>query len=254
MKACAVMKRGGALKDAAIDQGTAIDLGHGYGYAGVGGLPMFAPLSGFGRGRRIALDEAPASHETSVCLHRERMAPATRTYRSLLAALALMLALLAVTACGLPGTRASAGPITPTATATAKIANYGQTADQILAGLKARGLPIGASVTYTASTDVNSLLGRPGQYIGKINFKDTRVTDSGDQGVNIDVNDGGTRIEVFATLTDATNRTKYVQAIATGASLFAEYDYQDGLVLLRLSKQLTPDQAQAYLAALRTLP
>ena len=98
-----------------------------------------------------------------------------------------------------------------------------------------------------------SSAGRPGEYVGKINFKDSRIPDSGDQGVDISVGDGGS-IEVFATLADATKHTQYVQGIATSSALFAEYDYQDGLVLLRISKQLTPDQAQAYQAALKALP
>src|SRR6266496_5060912 len=60
----------------------------------------------------------------------------------------------------------------PTATATP--AHMGQSADQILQGLMPHGLPIGESFTYTADKDVNKLLGRPGQYVGKLNFKDTR--------------------------------------------------------------------------------
>ena len=157
---------------------------------------------------------------------------------------------LLLTACGGSGTGNSNAA---TATATPKVPHAGQSVDQILAGLKAKGLPIGDSVTYTAATDQNALLGRPGQYIGKINFKDTRVPDSGDQGVDISVTDGGS-IEVFNTLEDATKRFKYVQGIATSSSLFSEYDYQDGLVVLRISHQLTPDQAQAYDAALKSLP
>jgi hypothetical protein len=145
------------------------------------------------------------------------------------------------------------GHATPKATATPKVAHAGQSAPQILAGFNAKGLPIGESVTYTDTTDLNHLLGRPGQYIGKVNFKDTRTPDSGNHDVNIAVDDGGS-IEVFATAADATNRFTYVQTIATNSALFAEYDYQDGLVVLRVSKILTPAQAQVYQAALQALP
>jgi hypothetical protein len=169
------------------------------------------------------------------------------------ATLSVVLTALVMVGCGGTTAAGNATPPAPTATATPKVAHTGQTADQILAGLQAKGMHIGASVTYTASTDQNNLLGRPGQYIGKINFKDTRIPDSGNQGVDISVDDGGS-IEVFDTLVAATNRTQYVQGIAQSSALFAEYDFQDGLVLLRLSKILTPDQAQAYLAALKTLP
>ena len=142
---------------------------------------------------------------------------------------------------------------TPSPTPKPQIAHYSKTADQILQELKAHGLPIGASFTYTADNDANKLLGRPGQYIGKVNFKDTRIA-STDQGVNISVRDGGS-IEVFATTTDAQHRFAYIQAISTsGNALFAEYEYLDGVAILRISSQLTPTQASAYKAALKTIP
>jgi hypothetical protein len=140
----------------------------------------------------------------------------------------------------------------PTATPTPTPAHTGQSADQILQGLKTHGLPIGESFTYTAENDVNKLLGRPGQYIGKLNFKDTRIP-STKHGIDISVPDGGS-LEVFATATDAQNRFNYIQSISKSSPLFAEYEYRDGLVILRISSQLTPDQAKAYEDALKTLP
>ena len=96
------------------------------------------------------------------------------------------------------------------------------------------------------------LLGRPGQYTDKVNFKDTRIS-STDQGVDISVTDGGS-IEVFTTTTDAKNRFAYIQKISkSGVALFAEYEYLDGLVILRVSAQLTPDQAAKYEATLKAL-
>ena len=154
----------------------------------------------------------------------------------------------------------------PTATAAVKVsptpastpsptpgpAHTGQSADQIMQGLKTNGLPIGVSFTYTAANDVNHLLGRPGQYTDKVNFKDTRIS-STDQGVDISVTDGGS-IEVFTTTTDAKNRFAYIQKISkSGVALFAEYEYLDGLVILRVSAQLTPDQAAKYEATLKAL-
>jgi integrase len=43
---------------------------------------------------------------------------------------------------------------------------------EVIAGLKREGMPIGATRFYTPSSDPNHLLGRPGQYTGKANFKD----------------------------------------------------------------------------------
>ena len=67
------------------------------------------------------------------------------------------------------------------------------------------------------------------------------------------VSDGGS-VEVFATVTDAQHRFKYLQAISTsGNALFAEYEYLDGIAILRLSSKLTPTQAAAYKTAFLTL-
>ena len=60
------------------------------------------------------------------------------------------------------------------------------TAAEVITALKAKGLPVGAFVNYTAENDPNQRLGRPREYIGKVNFWDTRLkrqsdydTDSG---------------------------------------------------------------------------
>jgi hypothetical protein len=95
------------------------------------------------------------------------------------------------------------------------------------------------------SSDPNKLLGRPGQYTGKANFHDRRL-----HGAAFDVDNGGS-VETFRSKGDASNRYKYVHAIATSSGLFAEYDYLEGTVLLRVSHELTPRQAKAYERAFR---
>jgi hypothetical protein len=168
---------------------------------------------------------------------------------------ALLATLLVAAGCG-ASTAAQASTATalahPTATAAPSVAHAGQSAAQLGAGLKTKGLPIGEVVVYTDATDLNHLLGRPGQYISKCEWVDTRVPPSGNTGVNISVEDGGS-IETFATTADGARRLAFIQALASN-SVFAEYDYVDGLAFLRLSKVLTPPQAQAYLAAFKTLP
>ncbi len=57
-------------------------------------------------------------------------------------------------------------------------------------------------------------------------------------------------MEVFATEADMQTRKTYVEAIARSAPIFAEYDYVAGVVHLRLSSNLTPDQAAVYQRAL----
>ena len=142
---------------------------------------------------------------------------------------------------------------TPSPTSAPQAAHVSQTTGQLLQGLKAHGLPIGVSFTYNAANDLNHDLGRPGQYTGKVNFKDTRIS-SPEQGAEILVADGGS-IEVFADTTDARHRFAYLQALSkSGVPQFVEYEYLDGVVILRISSKLTPDQAAAYQTDLKALP
>lgn len=140
-----------------------------------------------------------------------------------------------------PSSQATQQP-TPTSAPVAK------TASDIVQALKAAGLPVGTSFTYTADNDENHLLGRPGQYISKANWIDTRLQTT-NTGADISVRDGGS-IETFANPTDAKNRFTYIQAISkSGGALFAEYEYLSGLYILRVSSTLTPTQAKAYQTA-----
>ncbi|HEX8727665.1 MAG TPA: hypothetical protein VF739_03525 [Ktedonobacterales bacterium] len=163
----------------------------------------------------------------------------------------VIIGVLLLSACG-GGAPSASVATTPTATSTPATPHSGQSADQIVAGLKSKGLPIGDVFTYTAANDPNNLLGRPGQYVSKDNFKDTRISSS-DTGTDISVSDGGA-VETFANPTDAQKRFTYLQSISTsGNALFAEYEYLDGDVIVRISSQLTPDQAKAYETALKSL-
>jgi hypothetical protein len=117
-------------------------------------------------------------------------------------------------------------------------------AADVLKALRNHRLPLREYIVYTETTDVNHLLGRPGQYASKVNFHDARLPKSKDWDI-----EGGGSIETFRNRADALRRYKYVRGFGT-TSLFAEYDYLSGKVLLRLSHVLTPKQAAAYKAAL----
>jgi hypothetical protein len=168
--------------------------------------------------------------------------------------LLLVLLVLALAGCGSATTQQVTVTPAPTAqptqaTKAVATAYAGQTALQVIQHLQAHRLPIGVTYVYTAETDLNHLLGRPGQYTGKAEFTDTRLPASGDQGANISVSDGGS-VEVFATVTDAQHRFAYIQGLSTsGNALFAEYEYLDGEAILRVSNALTPAQVAAYKAA-----
>lgn len=148
-----------------------------------------------------------------------------------------------------------------------------QKADEIVAYFKEKGLPIAETKQYTEDDDPNELLGRPGQYIGKVNFIDTNVVAkkveeekkefgsdaSSEEDLKkemlkeFDVDSGGS-IEVFKNGTQAKKRYDYISKITgeTGGML-AEYDYVQKNILVRVSKSLTPGQAKTYEKALKNL-
>lgn len=118
----------------------------------------------------------------------------------------------------------------------------------VVGDLRESGLPVGRTETYNASSDPNKLLGRPGQYVSKANF---RVRGIPDDKLNdgIDVSEGG-GVEIFDDEDAASKREEYIKAIAESGGLFAEYTYRDGLVVLRLSSELTPDRTAEFEKAL----
>lgn len=116
---------------------------------------------------------------------------------------------------------------------------------QVITKLRSAGLPIGLVRYYTASSDPNKLLGRPGQYNGKANFRDRFLS-----GAGFDVENGGS-VETFSNTTAARKRFNYVSSVTESSPLFAEYDYLEGTVFLRLSHELTPKQAKVYERAFR---
>ena len=106
-----------------------------------------------------------------------------------------------------------------------------------------------SATVYTADTDPNNLLGRPGGYTSKADFTDDRAKPKLDD----EVQNGGS-VEVFEDSAAAEGRAKSIADILKAAKIFGtEYHYVSGGVLLRVSGALTPDQAAEYEAALKTL-
>jgi hypothetical protein len=118
----------------------------------------------------------------------------------------------------------------------------------VLGQLRGHGLPIGEHVEYTAETDPNELLGRPGQYVSKVNFNDKRLTPDDDFTV-----DAGGSIEAFASPDEAAARVAYIDSVTEGNAMLVEYHWANGPVVLRVSKGLTPDQADEYRSILEML-
>jgi hypothetical protein len=137
--------------------------------------------------------------------------------------------------------------------ASSSAASVALTARQVAIALKAKGLPVTITAVYTAATDPNHLLGRPGGYTSKIMFSDPRAGGAQTAAGGPEVTDGGS-IEVFATHADAVRRAVYIETITQAAPLLgSEYDYVSGGVLLRVSGNLTPAQAAQYEEALQAV-
>ena len=113
--------------------------------------------------------------------------------------------------------------------------------DTVINALVEGKLPMTNITALTAENDPNQLLGRPHQYVAKVDWMDTRIANSGIPGIDT----GGT-LEVFLNAEDMKNRKDYIETVTKGFSAFAEYSYGNHVLLLRLSHKLTPTQAKEY--------
>lgn len=112
-------------------------------------------------------------------------------------------------------------------------ATKNKTANDIALELKANGIPIDKIIIYDKTSDVNNLLGKPGQYTSKVNFSIKGLE-------QYDINDpNGGSIEVFKNNDDAIKRkNKIINTIKNDTTLstynYTEYLYVKDNVLLRL--------------------
>jgi hypothetical protein len=138
------------------------------------------------------------------------------------------------------------GPRPPTADASRP-----QTAEQIVAVLVAKVPTASPSVTYTAQTDPNQLLGTPDSYTSKATFTDSRIDPAQANDTELGSIELGGSVEVFADDADARARKDYLEETLRGLPInVSEYSYLRGTVLLRVSRRLDPRQAAEYEAAL----
>jgi hypothetical protein len=123
------------------------------------------------------------------------------------------------------------------------------TPDDAAYSLGGSGLPVEALVIYTPETDPNHLLGRPGQYTGKISWHDVRAGD-------MDTTDLESTVEFYPTLASLQSRATYLQKLSdASATIFGQYLLEDDsrLLLMHLPFALTPDQVAEYQTWLGTL-
>lgn len=161
---------------------------------------------------------------------------------ALIIAVVLML-VTAVSGCGTSKGKAKSD----TTTSATKSSAY--TAAQIVDKLKSAGLPIGTVISYTADTDVNSMLGRPNQYISKTNFSDTTVEQT-----SSDPNEAvGGSVETFSNSDDLQTRKTYIEGVIKAMPVLNQYLYVNGNYLLRVDGAVTPDNAKKYETAFEAI-
>src|SRR5262249_1514950 len=89
-----------------------------------------------------------------------------------------------------------------------------RTAEQTVRTLTQKIPTARSSVVYTAENDPNHLLGRPGGYLSKASFTDTRITPASLGGTPVGAVDLGGSVETYADAAGAQNRMTYIQGIA----------------------------------------
>lgn len=119
------------------------------------------------------------------------------------------------------------------------------TAERVATALADSGLPIVDIEVFTSKSDPNKLMGRPSQYTSKVNFEDTRYPLRDDT-----IRTTEPTIEGFATVADAKKRVDYVTRISSSSTLVLQYIYHSGKFVLRLPREVEPDDAKAYQTAL----
>lgn len=114
-------------------------------------------------------------------------------------------------------------------------------AENVILVFKNSGVPIENIKIYTVETDPNKLLGRPGQYMEKINWNDNRVKDA-----------NGT-VEIFKSQEELENRKAYIEKNHKNFPNLTQYIYAHKNALIRLDHDFTPMQADEYKKLLEQL-
>ncbi len=168
--------------------------------------------------------------------------------------LSVLLLPMLVVGCGGGGDKTSSNAPAPksssTVTQNPPAAAEPKTGAEVVAVLKAAGLPLTLTVDYDENTDKNKLLGRPNGYLDKIAFADSRIKKADVFDDDLGSVELGGSVEVFENHERAQARADYITSVTKDTPALVEYDYVEGAVLLRLSKNFTPTQAKAYADAL----
>lgn len=158
-------------------------------------------------------------------------------------------ALLALAGCGGDDSSTQTGKSSSPASTESAAPNENLNAEQVINALTKAITNAKPATVYTAATDPNNLLGRPGGYTSKADFTDDRAKPKLDD----EVQNGGS-VEVYEDPAKAEERAKFIADMLDKMKIFGtEYHYLKGGILLRVSGALTPDQAAEYEDALKNL-
>jgi hypothetical protein len=133
-------------------------------------------------------------------------------------------------------------------TSTQPKVDKGITASDVVKALKKNDLPIGDQLVYTAESDPDKLMGQTGQYTSKVHFIDTTQQED----TKVVMLNGGS-VEIFENNKDAINRINYISKLAKSEPMYDEYDYVQGKILLRLTKNLPSTHGKKYEDALKKI-
>lgn len=135
-------------------------------------------------------------------------------------------------------------------------------AEDVLKRFVDSGLPIGRVDTYTDENDPEHLLNRPGHYIGKCAWEDTRyqaTTPEGKAAEDVMYKELGVSglaggfIEVFETKEALQAREGLLRAAYENNPAIHQYIYVHKNIIIRVNQQVTPKHAEEYQKALTSL-
>lgn len=107
------------------------------------------------------------------------------------------------------------------------------TAKEVKKALEGSDFDVSDVVVYDEDTDPNELLGRPGQYVVKVNFK---------------TNGGDGSIEGYEDIDGAKGRKKYIDNLAKTQPIAVQYIYinERRTAVLRIPKEVKPKEAKRW--------
>ncbi|MDQ2651391.1 MAG: hypothetical protein M3Z03_17780 [Actinomycetota bacterium] len=121
------------------------------------------------------------------------------------------------------------------------------TIDGVLSRLTAAGIPVSGAVFYDESTDGNKLLGRPGQYVGKVSWIHGTIECFEPESPGVDC---GGSIEIFENDEDRDRRFEYLGGFAEESPIGGYYMWKIPRMVVRVGFEVPPSEAQAYAVAL----